>query len=245
MILNPQRNMPGVILLVASVVLAAGGAGLPLLLSPDRQAGPAADELPAIPAAPDTLEAPKPGADVASSILDNPIFFSNRQLPVVEEVAGVEEDEDQPVAVSKLNATISGVIVTPESRLVMIKVPGAKRPLILKEGMSLDGELAAWKVGEIQSRGVTFAAADGQTEELELEVRGKALSTPAPSSRPRSTRTAQQQQNLNNRPKDASQADQKERQASLAEEVRRRIAERRAQLRAQRQQQNQNEEDDE
>lgn len=248
MILDPRRNLPGILLLGAGVVFAAVALLLPLVLSTDRGAKLSDTELPPVPDAPPQLTQPEAGLAISNAILAQPIFYSNRQLPEEEETAGEEAGEAEETQVSDLNATVTGVIITPEAKLAVVNVPGDRGSMIVREGMSLDGELAAWRVGDIQAREVNFSASNGQVAKLELEVNERALAAPAaPPPRARATRAANNSNAATNNNPAATPEEQKERQASLAEEVRRRIAERRAQLRAQRQKQidQQNEEENE
>lgn len=240
MILDSQRNLPGLILLSAVVVLAAVGVLLPLVLSTDRGAGNSEDELPGIPQPPPPVEFRQSNKDYVSAILGQPIFYSDRQLPHEDVVETDATEAVVDVSVPELNAKITGVIVTPESRLAVVQVPGVRNSVVLREGMALDGELAAWKVGAIEARSVNFIASNGQSAKLNMELNERALAAPV-------SLTPQPVQSAANSPENLTPEEQKERQASLAEEVRRRIAERRAQLRAQRQQQleQQNEEDNE
>ncbi|GAB4181777.1 MAG: hypothetical protein Tsb002_02170 [Wenzhouxiangellaceae bacterium] len=235
MILDPQRNLPGVLLLGIAAVLGLILLAMPKILRNDFAAIEVSVEPDALPASPESGDTSLVATDYASKIMTNPIFFDDRTLPVdeVEETQAAEETTED-VAVSSLNATVTGVIITPESRLAVVSVEGSSRTQILREGMSLDGDLAAWRVGQIEPRKVNFSASDGQTAALELQVYGDSLQ--APSSPPAALRRQPQAVADGDAANDSEKA-RMDRQASLAEEVRRRIAERRAQLRAQRQQQ--------
>lgn len=242
MMLSPQRNLPGIILLCAGLLFAGIGLMLPLFLSEERGATDSDVELPPIPEAPDPLEAHHAEGDLVQTILTNPIFFNDRQLPQRPVEEDDPEEPEPEVEVASLEATVSGVIITPSAKLAMVKLPNSPHALVLKEGMTLDGELAAWRVGEIQERSVNFSASDGQVALLELEVRGESLAPP-----PKLAAPVVRNNQAETLPRGGgTEQEQKERQANLAEEVRRRIAERRAQLRAQRQQQlEQNQDEDE
>ncbi len=168
-------------------------------------------------------------------IVERPVFFADRSLPVME-VAGLEEAEEEPevlpeAEIPELEASVAGIIITPEVKLAMVTDRNSNETLVLREGMAMAGDKSAWKVASIRPRGVQFETDGGRTEDLELEVETDALQ---PGARPRPTeaRTAAAAQ-----PADAAQASeegesQQDAARARAEEIRRRVAERRAQLRA-------------
>ena len=171
-----------------------------------------------------------------ATIIERPVFFADRQLPVVElagaEEAVEEEPEPEPeVEIPELEATVAGIIITPELKLAMITDDSTNETLTLREGMALGGEKSAWKIAEIRARGVQFQTDGGRTEDLELQVETSALK---PGAQPR-PRTAQQSEQAPDQDAPAEQAGSEDADAQArarAEEIRRRVAERRAQLRA-------------
>ena len=172
-----------------------------------------------------------------NEIFRRPVFFSDRRLPVLqsadfepESLELVQEDPDEEEPVPELKASVAGIIITPDMRMAMIRDQEANRTLVLREGMSLEGEQAAWRLDRIEPRMVNFVAVDGRSAGLELEVNTRGLTRPA-SSRPAPTPVA------------AAEAPETEEEAAepaqiddaartRAEEIRRRVAERRAELRA-------------
>jgi len=252
MILDPRKNLPGMILLGAAAVFGGLGLLMPVVLSVNRGAISSSDELPPIPDVPPAVSLTDTEAGFSNAILSQPIFYDNRQLPEIEEETD-DSDTPEEVEVSELDAAVTGVIITPEAKLAMVRMTGDNSSIIVREGMALDGDLAAWKVGEIKAREVSFAASNGKVAKLELELNERALAAPkaaAPKPRKRNNeakKPAATTNTANTANNAKSSDDQNDRQASLAEEVRRRIAERRAQLRAQRQQQldQQNEDENE
>jgi len=183
------------------------------------------------------------------SIVERPVFFADRQLPVLELAQDTEETAPQPepepeVEIPDLEATVAGIIITPDLKLAMVTDNSSKETLVLREGMAMGGDKSAWKLAEIRARGVQFQTEDGRTEDLEMEVETSALETGAPPSR--------QQTASNNQPQNGGQSgtvpeDQEDEQAAArerAEEIRRRVAERRAQLRAEAERRSREQEDD-
>ena len=173
------------------------------------------------------------------SIVERPVFFADRQLPVIElagdagDTAPQPEPEPEPeVEIPELEATVAGIIITPDLKLAMVNDNASKETLVLREGMAMTGDKSAWKLAEIRARGVQFQTDDGRTKDLEMEVETDALKTGAP---PRRQQTASDNQPQNGGPSGAASEDQEDAEAAArarAEEIRRRVAERRAQLRA-------------
>jgi type II secretory pathway component PulC len=125
-----------------------------------------------------------------SSIMERPVFFSDRRLPVVE-LAGQGDPDDlevEPIGteeVSDLRAGVAGIVITPEMKLAMVRDDEAGKTFVLREGMSLEGEQAAWMIESIQPREVSFVSVDGRRTGLELQVHtsGLTVQTPRPTSR--------------------------------------------------------------
>jgi len=171
-----------------------------------------------------------------SAIIERPLFFADRQLPVIE-LAGdepgsaVEEPEPEPaVEIPDLEATLAGIIITPELKLAMVTDNSNKETLVLREGMAMGGDKSAWKIAEIRARGVQFQTDGGRTQDLELEVETAALETGAPPQR-RTAASDEEQEEAPEASADQNDGEQADARAR-AEEIRRRVAERRAQLRA-------------
>ena len=166
------------------------------------------------------------------TIVERPVFFADRQLPVLElaEESNDPEPEPEPepeVEIPELEATVAGIIITPDLKLAMVTDKSSKETLVLREGMAMAGEKSAWRLAEIRERGVKFETDGGRTEDLEMEVETSALKTGA--SPARRTASNNQQQDGGG-PEDREDAESEAR--ARAEEIRRRVAERRAQLRA-------------
>lgn len=177
--------------------------------------------------------------DTYGSITGRPVFFSDRQLPVIElpteeELAAAElepVDEEEPV--DELRAVVAGIIVTPELRLAMVRDDVANETVMLREGMSLEGEQAAWKLDSIGTRQVNFVSVDGRESLLELSVNTNSLAAGSSGLSPRGDgqNSPAGQDGDQNQPVEPDVSQQSDARAR-AEEVRRRVAERRAELRA-------------
>ncbi len=171
-----------------------------------------------------------------AAIVERPMFFADRQLPVIE-LAGTDdgteaEPEPEPeVEIPELGATVAGIIITPELKLAMVTDDSTNETLVLREGMAMAGEKSAWKITQIRSRGVQFETEDGQTEDLELEVETSALKAGAQPTR-QTAQASEQAPDQDAPPEQAGGEDADAQARARAEEIRRRVAERRAQLRA-------------
>jgi hypothetical protein len=203
----------------------------------------------------------RPAGVFTGAILEQPLFFADRRLPdMVDEqdaealAAAEAEAAAAAEAVPQLDARLAGVIITPDKRLAMVADNKARKTVVLEEGMALEGDLAAWRLDRIDAREVSFAA-DGETAALELEVNTQGLKSPAGGAAARATpqrlkspaggaaaRATPQRLPVNASAANSADPTQASSAASAAaaqrqqtaDEIRRRIAERRAQLRAQR-----------
>ncbi|WP_376697023.1 hypothetical protein [Wenzhouxiangella sp. EGI_FJ10305] len=171
-----------------------------------------------------------------SAIVERPVFFSDRQLPVVDAPGETEEEmmvEEEPEAeeIEDLEAEIAGIVITPDMKLAMVSDKRAEKTFVLREGMSLEGEQAAWKLDVIQPRNVSFVSVDGRQTELELKVNTKGVASSNDGSRQRE-QASEGQPEGGQAAQEGAQREASEEARARAEEIRRRVAERRAQLRA-------------
>lgn len=236
MIFDPQKNLLTTLLalLIGGLVIVAAGLFLVLGRVQLDRIEPVGDTSvpPLVVAAPQTgLEA----FEEYNEILRRPVFFSDRRLPVLQaedfdEQALAIEEPPEPEPVSELKASVAGIIITPEMRMAMIRDQEANRTVLLREGMSLEGEQAAWRLDRIEPRLVNFVSVDGRSAGLELEVNTRGLAAPAArvAAAARETEPAEASDAASAAP--VAGVDDEAR--TRAEEIRRRVAERRAELRA-------------
>ena len=240
MTLDTRHNLLSVVLIGAIAALAVF-AGLAFLLlggASVESIEPRAGDSPLVdrPVARSPELAPM---DAYSAIVERPVFFADRALPVVE-LAGENQAEPEPelepepepeVEIPELEATVAGIIITPEVRLAMVTDNDSDETLVLREGMAMAGEKSAWKVARIAPRSVRFATDGGESRNLELQVETDALERGA---RPAPRRTAANDNGGEQQPAPDgdNQQDAQAEARARAEEIRRRVAERRAQLRA-------------
>ena len=110
-----------------------------------------------------------------------PLFNEDRKPTPVDD-ATAQEDEKPQVP---LNVTLTGVIITPQVKLAMLKDNAKGDAHSLREGMPLPGDQAVWTVVEIQPRKVLLRGGNNETNELPLDV---AAVTP-PATTPRANPT--------------------------------------------------------
>ncbi len=160
-------------------------------------------------------------AEVAAT---KPIFSTTRE-PFIEEVEE-EKTEDLTVEIAELKAQITGIVITPENSYAMILDTTTNKRRSYKVGMPLDGELGGWRITSIQSRKVTFESDDDKSQELELKVSGGTRPAASPASK--KPGAAAKTGDIARANKPLSRKDKKKN----ADDIRKKIAARRAQMRA-------------
>ncbi len=148
-------------------------------------------------------------------------MFSDSRIPFVEDDESVV-DENENVDIPELKAKLMGVVITPESSYAMIVDETTKNREVYTVGMPLEGEQGGWSLSEITQRKVVFTSEDNKTTELELEVFG---GTAGPAGKSASSKKA------DNRNKSSENQEKLEKKKN-ADDIRKKIAERRAQMRA-------------
>jgi general secretion pathway protein N len=162
-----------------------------------------------------------------AQVLARPLFNESR-APEVEETA----DAGEAAAAQPLTVNLTGVILTRGVQIALVTDPAKNETERVKVGQPLTGERAGWTLVELKPRAAVFEGAGLGRQELELavDVQGAAPAAPAPApaaaAPPATTATAQDPAN----PQPAAAAPAPGQPAS-ADEIRRRIEERRRQLR--------------
>ena len=212
----------GVMAVVYVLLLAGLGRGVPGV----GRTPP--DQVPALALSETQVELP--GLQVYNDIADRPVFSEDRQ-PVVkmEESADDGEPEPEPAAPAvPLNIALTGIIHTPQMRIALMRDNATGTALSLQEEMFLPGDQGSWQVKQIQPLHVVFMDGANQTETtVELEL-GKASTAAAP---PPRARPQQRPSRASEQPTAPAAASGEDEVAQRAAEIRRRIEERRAQLR--------------
>jgi general secretion pathway protein N len=168
---------------------------------------------------------PLPPLEQFAAIRDRPLFSPERRPEVVqlaadENAAGDGEGEEEPPP--PLDVSITGIIITPDVRIAMVRPRGASESLVLREGMPLPGELGAWTLSRVLPRRALFDGGTGAPPaEVELSVDKTVRSAPAPVAAGQAAAAAAAAG------EEAAPSDVQ----SRAAEIRRRIEERRRQMR--------------
>lgn len=206
-----------VFLLLASVQIVGIGSGIKeIVVAEDINEG-----LPKITAAVNNanLDEKIDNTDLVNVINARPMF-SDTRLPYIEEELEVTT-EGEPEDIPELKAKLKGVVITPESSYAMIVDEITKNREVYTVGMPLDGEQGGWSLTEITQRKVVFTSEDNKTTELELEVFG---GTAGPANK-----SAKKDVASTNK---ATKLQEKLEKKKNADDIRKKIAERRAQMRA-------------
>ena len=101
-------------------------------------------------------------------INDRSLFTQTRTAPA-KAAPPVVVVADQPKV--PLTAQLTGVVITPNRKVALLRSAGGDQTYRLREGMPFPGELAGWRVVQINARSVVFdgGANQGQVE-LKLDV---------------------------------------------------------------------------
>ncbi len=168
---------------------------------------------------------PLPPLEAFAAIRDRPLFNPPRRpalpedpTPPVEDPVNGHEEPPPPLDVS-----ITGIIITPDVRIAMVRPSGSKESVVLREGMPLPGELGAWTLSRVLPRRVLFDGGVG-TEPAEIELTVDKTMRSAPAAPSGTTPVAA---TVTGSGEEAQASDVQ----SRAAEIRRRIEERRRQMR--------------
>jgi general secretion pathway protein N len=249
----------GCAVLIASAGLLLGGVGMEVAaLTPQERA------LAGAKAGQGELDSFRlPPYDDYAAVIDRPLFNDDRLPQPDDDDPGLldPEDEQKPPPMA-LNVTVNGIIITPDLKIAMITDNTTKERLRLRENMPLEGDQGAWVLQRIEPRKLVFEGGGDEPAEVELLTHTKALkggrASPAKKSagkkpagkqpaakqgqEAQSAQAAMVQERL--RQSGNGSVEDEEDRAAKAEEIRRRVAERRAQLREEAERRRAEQEDD-
>jgi len=172
-------------------------------------------------------------------INQKPLFNENR-LPEIVGIGDSAVIEDTAVTVKGApDVRLTGVIITPEIKIATLTPSGADLENVMAhEGESLVGEYVGWKVGEVKPRTVVLTSSDGQQLRLELQVHDMTIKEPPKRVGPvaavqnaTAQAAAQGGSGQGGSGQPPPRVGEDGRPLSRAEQIRRRIAERRDELR--------------
>lgn len=166
--------------------------------------------------------------DLIDQIVQAPLFNLDRKPFVpLGDGTDTEGEDDPPEAAEPLKARVTSIIIAGEDKYAMLVDQLTNETVTLKQGMPLPGEQGLWFVERIEPRMVTFASEGEEPVSMELEVYDGALG-----GRGGNARAAQKKKNNRLAKVAEEKQDNADAQKNSAEEIRRKIAERRAQMRA-------------
>jgi len=117
-----------------------------------------------------------PAESTFAETMARPIFNEDRKpTPETPETPVVA----QPSA--PLNISLTGVILTPQLHLAMIHDNAKNDPFSVKEGMPLPGDLGGWTLVKVKERSAMFKESAGDEVEVELST---AVASPKPGTPP-------------------------------------------------------------
>jgi type II secretory pathway component PulC len=155
-----------------------------------------------------------------NNIKDRPMF-SDTRMPFEEEDLADTGTLVEDVVIEPLKAKLMGVVITPESSYAMIVDEASKKSEVYTVGMPLEGDQGGWSLTEITQRKVIFTSEDNEITELELEVFSGTAGPAKNSATPKVAGTNK-----------ATEDQKKLEKKKNADDIRKKIAERRAQMRA-------------
>lgn len=180
-----------------------------------------------------------PAEEAYVAIAERPLFAPDRRPPLVEDTALVDEGPvEEPVA--PLDVRVRGILITDTVRVANVEPAGGGKPMRVREGEPLEGELADWTLRSVEPRRLVFVDPDGRESAVDLVTHTADLKAgPAPQG-PSSAAAAREKLDpavaglIGAKPEEGAEQAGEEAlsQEEKAAEIRRRIAERRAQLRA-------------
>jgi len=102
-------------------------------------------------------------------INDRSLFTQTRTAPTKAAPVVAAAAPEMPKV--PLTAQLTGVVITPTRKVALLRSAGGDQTYRLREGMPFPGELAGWRVMQINARSVVFdgGASQGQVE-LKLDV---------------------------------------------------------------------------
>lgn len=167
------------------------------------------------------------GEELIEQITLAPLFNLDR-LPYEGEAESEVIDEVPAVVAEPLKAQVTSIMIMGETKYAMVLDQLTNEKVTLEQGMPLPGEQGLWVVDQIEPRLVTFVSEGEEPVSLELDVFDGTLNAQVVQN---NNKKNNNKKNKNNKGNGQDKTEPQETKNS-AEEIRRKIAERRAQMRA-------------
>lgn len=238
--LTPAQRLPALLLAVtalwALIFAIAGFTGLAgrYRLHPDDPSR--VPEVPALDLS--RARSPLQLVEAYAVIGERPLFNPDRHPlpPVADPKEGAAGEEVAPEEVSPLDVAVTSVIMTPTMKLVIVTDNRSGKSQSVRLGETLEGEQSGWRLEELEPRKAVFSGPDGSSS-VDLRVfDGAGGQAPVPSTAPAAAGTPPVPTNPSLQPDAAAPtAEQAKIEAMTPEQrsemIRRRIEERRRQMR--------------
>ena len=161
---------------------------------------------------------------------EKPVFNESR-IPVIDDEESTDEELPGEIEIKDApDVRLTGVVITPGMKIASLTpADGNLETVRAHEGESLTGEFVGWQVTAVNPRTVVLESRDGQSLELDLQVHDAKIQEPvAPVAAAPVSAALRNAQLLAGKSSEATGDDEP---LSRAEQIRQRIAERRAELR--------------
>lgn len=223
-----QDNPLGMILAAISGVFALLALGMAIVGSLPVPVETQGADTEATPGSATSLAARQIGKlDDYQVVNEKPVFNESRQRVLVESDEESPDDENEFEVKDAPDVRLTGIVITPGLKIASLTpANGDIETVMAHEGESLTGEFIGWQVAVVNPRTVVLESRDGQSLELDLQVHDTQIQAPVASVAPVPANAAQAAANQN-----TAAAGEDGEPLSRAEQIRQRIAERRAELR--------------
>lgn len=171
------------------------------------------------------------GALTEYQIVNEKPVFNESRMPVIGDVDEELAEDDTAIEVKGApDVRLTGVVITPGIKIASLTpADGNLETVMAHEGDSLTGEFVGWQVVAVNPRTVVLESRDGQSLELDLQIHDAKIQEPVvPVTAPISAALSNAQALAGQVSESTGEDDEP---LSRAEQIRQRIAERRAELR--------------
>ena len=244
--LTSSQRLPamllGVVALWALLFAIAGltGLGGRYRLHPDDPA-----RVPPLPALDlSRARSPLEPAEAYADIGERPLFNADRRpLPVDDAKSDAAAGSEEPAPAAPLDIVVTSIIMTPQLQLAIVTDKRSGKSTSVKVGQALEGDMAGWTLKELQARKAVFSGPGGDTATDLRVFDGSGGQSPSPAAVAQATEANGNPQAVAPQapppptPPGAGQAVEGEAKAApltpeqRSEMIRRRIEERRRQMR--------------
>jgi type II secretory pathway component PulC len=161
-------------------------------------------------------------------INERPIFEESRTPPAIVDTDAGQAVEEQTTIADAPEVRLTGVVITPDQRIVTFTPNSGGESMVISQGIPLDGEYVGWEVSEVNPRTVVLTSLEGDELTLDLEVNKSVIKEPP---KPVSKPASQPDETAPSRAQPPAVADSDEQPLTRAEQIRQRIQQRREELR--------------